>query len=227
MDELEEFSEAPHVVNNCSISSSSRSTISNQPGGNTDGDSSSAKNATAIKANGGGNIYRSNNSNDYSKHNGYTQKNPVMGNGGGGGGVNLMDGGLSDDEDDSEEIVINEFRKQTTQQQYRQQVNGKVMLNGLTDEEEEGTGDEEFTHRSRYHRNNEEDEYEHISLSEDGGGLVGEGRQMRSSRLIGDISTDLLHCDDNDSDLLILTSSGTGKSGQKNNADNFRMFVNS
>lgn len=231
MDELEEFSEAPHVVNNCSISSSSRDTLTNPPSAAGEG----VNTATVVKANGGGgHNYR----NSHSNQNGYSKRTAVMGNGGGvghrAGGVNLMDDlvGVSDeDEDDSEEVVINEFRRpgsymepRTVQQQQNQRQNGttgKVMLNGTEDECSE---DEYEGHNNKNNHTNEDDyEYEHISLSEDG--LVDE-RSGKLSVLGGDISTDLLHCDDNDSDLLILTKSGRQRSSTTVD-DSYRMFVQS
>lgn len=206
MDELEEFSEAPHVVNNCSISSSSRSTISNQPrkgsggGGGTDGDETVVT-LTSIKANGGNYSNKHNNIN-YGNHNGYTQKTIVN------GGVNLMDSS-DDGNDSSEEIVINEFRRQPSHNTNNQLGNG------------DGGSDNELTIS---YENNEEDDYEydHISLSEDGDGLAKRGIVLEN----GDISTDLLNCDDNDGDLLILTSST--KNGHRNGEGAYRnLYVNS
>lgn len=171
MDELEEFSEAPHVVNNCSISGGD----SQQPNGGGGG----LVPGSTVKAMNGANQHQNS-----MNHNGYTQKTIASN-----GGVNLMDEVSSDAEED--EIVINEFRRQGTRQS-----NGKVMLNGDDEEEEE---------------ENNEEEYEHISLSD--GNVNG-----------GDISTDLLNCDDEeDQDLLILTN----PKNIGNRGDNFRMFVNS
>lgn len=118
MDELEEFSEAPHVVNNCSISGGSQPPSGRGlvPGG-------------AVKAMNGANHQHSIN------RNGYTQKTLVSN-----GGVNLMD---ADAEEEEDEIVINEFRRQGTRQS-----NGKVMMNGDDEEGEEENNEEEYEHIS-------------------------------------------------------------------------------
>ena len=204
MDELEEFSEAPHVVNNCTISSV----------GADGGENGGVHIKTSIKANGGGK-YKANGGqmNGYSKQNGYTQKTIVNG-----GSVNLMDS----EEDEDEEIVINEFRRPSggggVGQQRQNRGNGKVVLmNGGDSEDDDAEEAEERL-------NNEFDddyEYEHISLSDDG-----LHRSDKRHVVVGsDISTDLLNCDDNDSDLLILSST-TSKGGHRNE-NGYRMFVQS
>lgn len=228
MDELEEFSQAPHVVNNCSISSSGPGTASNghPPGGGGGGVGNSVAPA---KMNGDAQTGKYKN-HQHGKRNGYAMEKPMIGRD---GGLNLMDDlgvlGTTDDEDDSEEIVINEFRRSNggtrgeVKGQWRR--GGKVTLNGgdFDDEVEFGeeVEDEEI--------NNNED-YEHISLSDDGlekrrnnnsNGKTGGGAMILGS----DISTDLLNCDDNDSDLLILTTTPTNK--DTSHRDNsFRLFVN-
>lgn len=212
MDELEEFSQAPHVVNNCSISSSSRSTMPDAEGGNT-----GAATMTTSQTNGGNYRNSSSSNNSYSNQNGYTQKTII-----GSGDVNLMDGS---DGEDSEEIVINEFRRKHHQQP-QQKI--KVMVNG-------GGGDDDYYDDYANAEDDNEEEYEHISLSDDGLAKHSSKRVAGGEVVVdsSDISTDLLNCDDNDSDLLILTSCSNNinnhhisKDGLHGNDDSYRIFVN-